>query len=103
MNDSEFYPKQAICKVCERDRKWKTRYHITPEEYLEMYNKQNGVCAICGQPETNGKLLAVDHDHGNGKIRGLLCSKCNKGLAHFNDATLLLRKAMIYLNKNKEE
>jgi Recombination endonuclease VII len=70
------------------------KFGITPQEYDEMLIKQNGVCALCGKPETamgynspKTKLLAVDHDHLTGKIRGLLCSKCNMDLGAFEEDT----------------
>ncbi len=61
------------------------KYHLTPEQYDAMLVKQNGVCAICKQAETSldtrinkVRRLAIDHDHRTGKIRGLLCNRCNK-------------------------
>ena len=61
-------------------------YGITEEEYRVMFQQQLGMCAWCHHPETTrrqGKIinLAVDHDHSTGKIRGLLCRKCNIALA----------------------
>lgn len=58
------------------------RFGITPEIYDEMFKTQGGLCAICHQPETKklkGKVisLAIDHNHKTGKIRKLLCHKCN--------------------------
>lgn len=78
------------------------KYGITIDDYEEMHVKQGGVCAICGQPETvkiNGYSynLSVDHCHDTGKVRGLLCSKCNLSLGGFNDAIDLLTKAINYL------
>jgi hypothetical protein len=74
-----------------------------------MFKEQNGVCAICGQPEvaidkrTNIiKLLAVDHDHQTGKVRGLLCQKCNHGIGNFNDNQVNLQLAIQYLNNHKD-
>ena len=84
-------------------RKWKNRYGITPEQYLDLFNRQKGTCAICGKSAFNNKLLAVDHDHSTGVIRGLLCDNCNKGLGFFDEKTLLLKKAMMYLNKYRED
>jgi hypothetical protein len=81
-------------------------YNITREQYNQMLESQNGVCAICGKEETIVDkrinriiLLAVDHDHQTGKVRGLLCSHCNKALGGFKDNTGLLNKAINYLNK----
>lgn len=57
----------------------KCRYNITLDQYDEIFEQQNGVCAICGEPEIK-KRLSVDHDHKTGKIRGLLCQRCNFNL-----------------------
>jgi hypothetical protein len=80
------------------------KYGIYLDDCKEMFEKQNGVCAICGQPETRiqrGKLadLSVDHDHITGEVRGLLCNKCNIGIAHFYDNSDLLLLAFNYLEK----
>lgn len=90
-----------ICIDCtkqrnkERDHKLNNlvaRFGINKFQYLELLEKQNGVCAICGRHETIHdkhstaiKLLCVDHDHKTHKIRGLLCNKCNVSLGNFND------------------
>ena len=65
---------------------------------------QGGVCAICSNTETivnvrtgKPKALHVDHCHKTGKIRGLLCSRHNKGMGLFNDDPALLRAAAAYL------
>lgn len=62
-----------------------------------MHAEQAGLCAIC-HGETNGQGdLHVDHDHVTGKVRGLLCSRCNTGIGMMGDNTALLRKAIEYL------
>lgn len=78
------------------------KYNITIDEYENMHEQQNGVCAICGQPENrayNGNAinLAVDHCHKTGKVRGLLCSRCNQALGNFQDSSKILAKALNYL------
>lgn len=85
--------------------KWKERYNITPERYDELFSKQEGLCAICGQPETarhnrsrKVQKLAVDHCHTTGRIRGLLCQDCNRGLGKFRDDPQRLQKAIDYLS-----
>lgn len=77
-------------------------YGIGLVEYDSMLSDQNGVCAICSEPETGRfKYLAVDHDHDTGKIRGLLCHRCNKALGGFKDSAEMLGKAVKYLeNRN---
>ncbi len=78
------------------------KFGLTLEAYTKILEAQNGVCAICRQPETatrNGRALnlAVDHDHVTGKIRGLLCGCCNTSLGGFKDNPLILSNAIAYL------
>lgn len=83
-----------------------SHYGITLEEYSKMLEDCGGVCYICNQPETSinrhgdTKPLHIDHDHKTGKIRGLLCSSCNKGLGFFKDNEELLKAAIEYLRVN---
>jgi hypothetical protein len=86
-------------------RKWKLKrkYGIELEWYEALFNAQGGVCAICGKAETEigsyGPILnlSVDHDHSTGKVRGLLCTQCNRGLGVFRDDPAVLVKAAKYL------
>jgi hypothetical protein len=74
---------------------------ISLEEFNRMLLEQKSVCAICKKPETTGKDFAVDHCHSTGKIRGLLCVKCNIGIGFFNDDEWLMRDAADYLERSK--
>lgn len=69
-------------------------YGLSLEDWHELLDKQNGVCAICGE---SFDKLCVDHDHKTGQVRGLLCDKCNKGLGQFNDDVNKLARAIQYL------
>ncbi len=64
----------------DRKKHFKRAYGITVENYETMLVNQNGVCKICNKPCKSGKSLAVDHCHETGKVRGLLCAKCNTNL-----------------------
>ena len=77
-------------------------YGLTLEAYDAMIEKQNSVCALCGCPETNPKKgnLCIDHCHNTGKVRALLCDRCNRGIGAFGDNLDLLEKAVIYLQKH---
>jgi len=72
-----------------RGYRLKSVYHITEEDFQNMTDSQNGVCKICGcSPNEHGKnkmskVLHIDHDHATGKIRGLLCSRCNGALGWY--------------------
>ena len=85
----------------ERRSKFKRQYGITLDDYNNMLDKQGGGCGICGS-ETAGnrtKYFAVDHCHETGKVRGLLCTKCNRGLGLFNDNPKHLLNAVNYLKE----
>lgn len=79
------------------------KYNLTLEDYDFMFEGQNGICAICGEPETEisryGTLsrLCVDHDHKTNRVRGLLCRRCNRVLGNINDNTAILQSAIDYL------
>ena len=58
-------------------------------------------CAICYSPPDGRRVLAQDHCHGTGQLRGFLCMHCNTGLGHFKDDARLLRRAARYLVRFK--
>lgn len=83
----------------------KSKYNISWQEYLELYEQQQGCCAICGRHESELKLkrnLDIDHNHKTNKVRGLLCNKCNMGLGCFQDNTEVVLNAAAYLYDNKD-
>ena len=91
----------------EKNGHYKRKYKITQEQYDQRVKDQDGVCAICGDPETHlnnwtGKVrpLSVDHCHRTKRVRGLLCHKCNLGLGNFKDNPKNLREAANYLEKS---
>ena len=70
--------------------------------YERMLYLQNGKCAICGREDNGARRFCVDHDHETGRIRGLLCGRCNTGLGFFEDNTEALRAALEYLEAGQE-
>lgn len=87
----------------EMDARLKRTYGITLEEYNALHSKQDGRCKICNQPETaRNRSLAVDHDHKTGKVRGLLCGKCNMALGKFQDDERILASAIAYLQSSRD-
>lgn len=86
---------------------WNLRqsFNLTPEQFEAMLTQQSGGCAICGgkgPPDKHGnpRRLSVDHCHSTGKIRGLLCVNCNRGIGYFSDRIDLLEAAIAYLRLN---
>lgn len=85
-----------------KNSKLQSKFGISIEEYKKKLARQKNGCAICTEVCGSGKSLAVDHCHESGKIRGLLCSKCNLGLGLFRDDIILLVAAKRYLTKYKK-
>lgn len=88
-------------------RQWKGISDIG--QYQEMLKAQNGVCLICKKEERivdgktlKPKMLAVDHCHTHGHVRGLLCSACNTALGLFQDDPDLIRRAALYLERGAD-
>jgi hypothetical protein len=70
-------------------------YGLTIEQYRGIYEAQEGKCAICGK---HAAKLRIDHHHGDGMVRGLLCNECNLGLGLFRDSSLILQRAAGYID-----
>lgn len=80
----------------------KRKYGIERDQFQQMLEEQEGVCAICRQEcnRSTTTRMCIDHDHSTGKVRGLLCFQCNVGLGKFKDDTALLRTAIEYLQRS---
>lgn len=97
------------CSRCYEQEKLKYLYNLDLEEYEEMLEIQNGLCALCQRPSKN--KLQIDHDHNccSGKrccgkcIRGLLCSNCNIALANLKDNPITTWTAFLYLGGKIEQ
>jgi hypothetical protein len=89
--------------VNKKDSYLQKNYLITLDEYNLIFSKQEGRCVICGKHQSEiKKALSVDHCHKTGKVRGLLCGKCNMGLGSFEDDIENLKCAILYLNNNQQ-
>lgn len=116
---------QGFCKSCTRKRiqnyreknrdkdrrysmnhRFRNKYKIEPEEYSRILEEQDHRCAICNGFEKNickdktPLPLAIDHNHKTGKVRGLLCSNCNRALGLLKEDPNLFRRAIEYLEKS---
>ena len=79
------------------------KYGILPEVFEEIFQRQGKCCACCQSTEPNGgQWWCVDHDHTTGIIRGILCSKCNRGIGHLGDRLEDVIKAVVYLQRYKD-
>jgi hypothetical protein len=86
-------------KAYTRETHVKRKYGMTIEQYNEMFEAQNGLCAICGYKfgQKNGDCY-VDHCHSTKIVRGLLCQQCNSAIGHAKDDPGVLLKAARYVS-----
>lgn len=116
---SNMIPRKTIkqaktCRPCQRTKvaAWRaknpekngasSRFRLTGcthEQYTKLKLEQSGCCKICNRHESEFKIqLAADHCHKTGKVRGLLCTSCNRALGLFRDNTDVLISAIKYLS-----
>lgn len=65
---------------------------LEPEVIAELSRTQK-TCLICGKE----RPLAIDHHHGTGAFRGLLCHPCNRGIGFLGDSPETLERAAAYI------
>lgn len=116
--------KAIRCSHCEKERRkvshsrqeyarnWNMfkKYKLKPIEFENLWVASHGKCGICSMnlkkpTSTRGQSLdvvAIDHDHITGTIRGLLCNGCNKGLGLFRDNVVHLTKAIQWLKRTQK-
>ena len=100
-NDPDFRERERA-----RGREWQRRkryskvYRLSLVDYDAMRKRQNGTCAIC---KRSGEALCVDHCHACGKVRGLLCGKCNSVLGFCGDSRARLLAAAAYLRASCDQ
>ncbi len=100
---------QIVDKKQKRQWELKKQYGIDLEQYLSMVLSQDNKCTICGKVPNKESLsrsewsLCVDHDHNTGKIRGLLCAKCNLAIGLLEYNPNILSNAIDYIKKYENE
>lgn len=85
-------------KAKARDTNYKKKYNISTNIYNNMYESQDGKCDIC---KNNFDKLVVDHNHKTGKVRSLLCFKCNSAIGLLFENEEYLESAKLYIQKYK--
>lgn len=76
------------------------RYGLSLADFRALQARQGNVCAICRRP---ARMLCIDHCHVTGRVRGLLCRKCNSALGLYDDDPRLLHAAIEYLEASAKE
>lgn len=75
-------------------------YGITKENFYKMLINQKNKCSIC-LTELTDKNTHIDHCHNSGKVRSLLCSRCNQGIGLLDENIDRFLSAIKYLKKYK--
>jgi hypothetical protein len=78
----------------------KHKYGVTYNDWNQLLDSQNNVCAICKQPFNNTGNCCVDHSHNNGVVRGIICKNCNLLLGDVSDSVSIIINLIIYLMSN---
>lgn len=88
-------------RYARQNRAWRlrTKYGISIEDFEQMFESQGKVCALCKSDKSDSNQFVMDHCHATGRIRGILCSYCNRALGMFKDSVDILNKAIVYLSK----
>lgn len=109
---------QTMCKQCSTNRRKRyyqeniprkqelqkanhlsRKYNLTVVQFELLKTQQENVCAICKREPDSGRYKGfyVDHDHRTGKVRGLLCYRCNMVLGYAKEDLDVLQTAIHYL------
>jgi hypothetical protein len=84
-----------------KNARWLREFGVSFEFIENLKVKQNNCCAIC-KKELNLNVKAhIDHCHTTGKVRGILCQKCNQGLGLFYDSIQALTNAIEYISHHE--
>lgn len=96
-----FGAKRSDCSICQRSRKLFNYYGINSDEYERLLLEQNNKCACClsSNAKNRHNRFVVDHCHDTGKVRGLLCDKCNTGIGSLSDSLEGILQAVAYLKR----
>ena len=91
--DVEYRKRPEVNKLL-RERQRERKHGMKSGTYVQMLHVQRDRCAICQEIM---ERPCVDHCHETGKVRGLLCCPCNRGLFRFEKDPQWARRALAYL------
>ncbi len=89
-------------RTASRKCKLKTVYGLTIEQFDCMYNLQEGQCKIC-KSYVLKNAICIDHNHSTGKVRDLLCRKCNAAIGLLDENITILNSAINYLSQKRQQ
>lgn len=88
----------------DRERKRKQNYGLSADDIARLLEQQGGGCALCKTKKPGGRydVFCVDHCHETGRVRGLLCNRCNVALGALGDNVAGLAAALAYVSSPQE-
>ena len=90
---------QARVKATKSKKKRLARYGLSEDSYKLLFASQCGRCVICMTQDPGARGWQIDHCHKTGKVRGILCVKCNAALGMASDNVDRLRSMIEYLKR----
>lgn len=96
-NAQRRYAKKPKSRRLHLEVEFRGRYGIDYWDWALLYEKQKGLCAGCERTLLFGRSTHVDHCHGRGVVRGLLCRECNIALGNLHDSPETLRRLAAYV------
>lgn len=78
------------------------KYGIDRAKWREMFAAQGGKCPVCDDVLRGEEMVRpspVDHCHVSDRVRGLLCSRCNRALGCVGDSIEILERLIAYLRR----
>ena len=102
-NRATYHATKEMRRPAKRAARLRRLYGMTQEEYNALLVAQGGKCAVCQRSPTDAGvvLLDVDHDHGSGAVRGLLCGPCNRSLGLLQESSDVINNLAAYVAFHK--
>lgn len=82
------------------NRRRSPAHGLTRAQVAALLHSQGGRCAICRADAPGGPHWHCDHNHNNGRVRAVLCHKCNVGIGCFKESPDHMRAALTYIEKH---
>jgi hypothetical protein len=96
--DSELFASNPRRQLLKQNYYYKKTFGVDKEFIIKLLKEQSGKCKLCGKEITlDSKKTHVDHNHITGKIRGVLCDRCNLMVGLIENKRHLLDKITEYL------
>lgn len=100
-------PEKVLCY------RLRNAYGIDLQEYTRMYEEQGKKCTVCCDELVHGldcmsksdpnwiRRAIVDHCHTTGKVRDLICTRCNTALGLLREDIKIFKGAIKYIKKHE--